>query len=64
MLAPELLQGKTADARSDVFSLGVVMHGLLCGRQLFQGENDLETLKMVQELVIPPPPPLPPPRRW
>jgi len=54
-VAPELLQGKTADARSDVFSLGVVMHGLLCGRQLFQGENDLETLKQVQEMTIPPP---------
>src|SRR6185369_14607069 len=54
-VAPELLQGKTADARSDVFSLGVVLHGLLCGRQLFQGENDLEILKQVQEMDIPPP---------
>jgi serine/threonine protein kinase len=54
-VAPELLQGETADARADVFSLGVVLHGLLSGKQLFQGDNDLETLKMVQEMVIPPP---------
>jgi serine/threonine-protein kinase len=54
-VAPELLQGKTADARSDVFSLGVVLHELLSGRKLFHGENDLETLKLVQEMVIPPP---------
>jgi serine/threonine-protein kinase len=52
-VAPELLDGKTADARADVFSLGVVLHELLSGRQLFSGENDLETLKLVREMPIP-----------
>jgi eukaryotic-like serine/threonine-protein kinase len=50
-----LLDGKTADARSDVFSLGVVMHELLSGRQLFVGDNDLDTLRLVREMDIPPP---------
>ncbi len=54
-VAPELLDGKTADARSDVFSLGVVLHELLSGRQLFVGENDLDTLRLVREMEIPPP---------
>jgi serine/threonine protein kinase len=54
-VAPELLDGKTADARSDVFSLGVVLHELLSGRQLFAGETDLETLKLVKEMPIRPP---------
>jgi eukaryotic-like serine/threonine-protein kinase len=54
-VAPELLEGKTADARSDVFSLGVVLHELLTGRQLFAGETDLETLKQVTQMPIPPP---------
>ena len=49
-VAPELLDGKTADARSDVFSLGVVLHELLSGRQLFVGENDLDTLRLVREM--------------
>jgi hypothetical protein len=52
-VAPELLDGKTADARSDVFSLGVVLHELLSGRQLFVGDNDLETLRLVREMAIP-----------
>jgi serine/threonine protein kinase len=54
-VAPELLDGKTADARSDVFSLGVVLHELLSGKQLFVGDNDLETLRLVREMAIPPP---------
>ena len=54
-LAPELLEGKTADPRSDVFSLGVVLHELLSGQRLFVGDTDFETLKQVQTMTIPPP---------
>ena len=54
-IAPELLQGQPADARSDLFSLGVVLHELLSGRRLFVGENDLETLKLVSEMPVPRP---------
>ena len=54
-VAPELLEGETADARADVFSLGVVLHELLSGRQLFVGETDLETLRLVKEMPIPRP---------
>jgi serine/threonine protein kinase len=54
-IAPEMLQGQPPDARSDLFSLGVVLHELLCGRRLFVGENDLETLKLVSEMPIPRP---------
>jgi serine/threonine protein kinase len=54
-LAPELLDGATADARSDLFSLGVVLHELLSGQRLFVGESDFETLKLVQTMTIPRP---------
>ena len=54
-IAPEMLQGQPADARSDLFSLGVVLHELLSGRRLFAGETDLETLKLVSEMPVPRP---------
>jgi len=54
-VAPELLEGRVADGRSDVFSLAVVLHELLSGQRLFLGENDLETLKLVRDMPIEPP---------
>jgi serine/threonine protein kinase len=54
-VAPEQLDGRVADARSDVFSLAVVLHELLSGQRLFLGDNDLETLKLVRDMPIDPP---------
>jgi serine/threonine-protein kinase len=36
-LAPEQLQGKPADARSDIFAFGCVLYELLSGRRAFPG---------------------------
>lgn len=47
-MAPELLSGNRADARSDLYSLGVVLYQLLCGRLPFDAD-DLETL--VQQIA-------------
>ena len=38
-MAPELIRGQKADARSDVFSLGVVFYEMLSGRRAFTGKN-------------------------
>jgi serine/threonine-protein kinase len=54
-IAPEQVLKGEVDARSDVFSLGVVLHEALTARRLFLGENDLHTLKMILEAPIPPP---------
>jgi serine/threonine-protein kinase len=38
-LAPEQLSGETIDARSDIYSLGVVFFELLAGRKAFDGNS-------------------------
>jgi serine/threonine-protein kinase len=34
-MAPEMIAGSRFDARADLYSLGVVLYELLCGRTLF-----------------------------
>ncbi|AKF03933.1 substrate-binding domain-containing protein [Sandaracinus amylolyticus] len=41
-MAPELSAGETADARADLFAMGVVLWEALIGRRLFDGESDAE----------------------
>ncbi len=43
-MSPEQAQGKTADARSDIFSFGLVLYELLSGRRAFTGNTAIETI--------------------
>ncbi|HUO66060.1 MAG TPA: protein kinase [Gammaproteobacteria bacterium] len=56
-MSPEQAAGQLVDARSDVFSFGIVLYELLAGRRPFDGANDLETLKAIAHAA---PAPLPP----
>lgn len=47
-IAPEQLKGKKADARGDVYSLGVSMYEMLTGFKPYSGETPLEILQKQQ----------------
>ncbi len=46
-MSPEQAQGLPVDARSDIFSFGVVLHELLAGQRPFGGATDIDTLHAI-----------------
>lgn len=54
-LAPEILQGKEADPRSDIYSVGIVLYEIFAGALPFEGPTAMEV--MFKHLREAPPPP-------
>jgi serine/threonine protein kinase len=52
-MSPEQCRGDTVDARSDIFSAGIVLYEMLCGKRPFVGRNMTD---IVYQLMTQPPP--------
>ncbi|HEY6766039.1 MAG TPA: serine/threonine-protein kinase, partial [Candidatus Sulfotelmatobacter sp.] len=48
-MAPESIQGRPADFRSDIFSFGCVLYEMISGRRAFNGESRLSIVAAILE---------------
>jgi serine/threonine-protein kinase len=53
-MAPEIALGREGDARSDVFSLGIILREMLIGPRFARGTTDIEALQLARDGFVQP----------
>ncbi|MGH9958654.1 MAG: protein kinase domain-containing protein, partial [Pyrinomonadaceae bacterium] len=53
-MSPEQARGKQVDARTDIWSLGVVMYEMVAGRTPFEGETSTDVIVAITQKEAPP----------
>ncbi len=48
-MAPEQLEGKTADARTDLWALGAIIYEMVSGRRAFEGQSQASVIGAILE---------------
>jgi serine/threonine protein kinase len=54
-MSPEQIRGMPIDARSDVFSAGILLHEMLTTTKLFRGDTEFELRERVRNAEVAPP---------
>ncbi len=53
-MSPEQLEGREADARSDIFALGAVLYEMVTGKRAFEGKTTASTIAAIMAAEPPP----------